>query len=139
MAVAGLTRKQSGRISNAVNSISSSHAHVQVRLLRVPHPGKRPQLAHGIREARGSILVLADDDVFWPPRLLPLVFAAFEDAEIGGVGTTRMAWNFPHSSIPDGIEKHDNNPGISRLVEWCFTVRGLFDRRHNYHYKEITR
>ena len=87
VAVAGFDQELSARISVAVNSVSSSHT--QVHLLRVPHPGKRQQLARGIGEARGSILVLADDDVFWPPRLLPLVLAGFEEAGIGGVGTTQ--------------------------------------------------
>lgn len=87
MAVAGFDEELSARIANVVTSASSFHT--QHHLLRVPHPGKRQQLAQGIREARGSILVLADDDVFWPPRLLPLVLDGFEDVGIGGVGTTQ--------------------------------------------------
>ncbi|ROW15011.1 hypothetical protein VPNG_03483 [Cytospora leucostoma] len=58
-----------------------------IRVLTIPRASKRQQLACGIQAAKGSILVLVDDDVFWPPTLLPLVLACFECPRIGGVGT----------------------------------------------------
>lgn len=57
----------------------------------VPKAGKRLQLAHGIKKARGSVLVLADDDVFWQPIILHSLLACLEDPQIGGVGTRQRA------------------------------------------------
>jgi len=37
-----------------------------------------------------GLQVFADDDAIWPPRLLPLVLACFEDLSIGGVGTSQV-------------------------------------------------
>lgn len=60
-------------------------------VLTVAFARKRQQLACGIQKARGAILVLADDDVFWPSTLLPLVLACFEDPKTGGVGTRQRS------------------------------------------------
>jgi hypothetical protein len=54
---------------------------------------KREQLAKGIRMARGEIVALVDDDVFWPvSTVLPYLLAGFEDPSVGGVqGKQRYA------------------------------------------------
>ncbi|RDW69566.1 hypothetical protein BP6252_08586 [Coleophoma cylindrospora] len=62
-----------------------------IKVLGVPQAGKRRQMTQGIQQAKGSIIVLADDDAFWPPNLLPYLLACFEDSEVGGVGTRQRA------------------------------------------------
>ena len=71
----------------------------EVKVLGVPLAGKRRQIAHGIRQAKGSILALADDDAFWPSTLLPYLLACFEVAEVGGVGTRQWAHLSPDAEL----------------------------------------
>lgn len=66
-----------------------------IQVSAVPKASKRKQLAHGIIKSRGDIIVLVDDDIVWPSKLLPLVLGCFEDDQIGGVGTH-------HRTIPVG-------------------------------------
>src|SRR5205823_1693337 len=42
----------------------------RLRVLPIPHEGKRPALCHGIRHAQHDILVLSDSDTFWRRGLL---------------------------------------------------------------------
>lgn len=67
--------------------ITSSPTSIDIRVLTVSRSGKRLQLACGILAAKGSILVLVDDDVFWPPTLLEYILPCFQDPQVGGVGT----------------------------------------------------
>ncbi|KAF7588406.1 hypothetical protein BBP40_005735 [Aspergillus hancockii] len=70
----------------------SSHCEVEVRTLHTPLPNKRKQMAHAIQNAKGQIIVLADDDVFWPPTMLKHVLTVFDQSpDIGGVGTLQQA------------------------------------------------
>jgi len=71
----------------------------KVMVLSIPLAGKRRQMARGIQRASGSILVLADDDVFWPPMLLPYLLACFEVPEVGGVGTRQHAHVHPDAAL----------------------------------------
>lgn len=63
----------------------------RVTVLGVPRAGKRLQMSYGIRRAKGSIIILSDDDAFWPSLLLHYVLACFEDPRVGGVGTRQRA------------------------------------------------
>jgi Glycosyltransferase like family 2 len=65
----------------------------KVMVLSIPLAGKRRQMAHGIQR------VLADDDVFWPPMLLPYLLACFEVPEVGGVGTGQHAHVPPDAAL----------------------------------------
>ncbi|MCJ1309641.1 hypothetical protein MMC25_003301 [Agyrium rufum] len=60
-----------------------------VRVLSVPHPNKRIQMAKAIPEIRTEITIFADDDVSWPTTLLPWMLSPFEDSTYGGVGTNQ--------------------------------------------------
>ncbi|KAI5477212.1 polysaccharide synthase Cps1p [Pseudohyphozyma bogoriensis] len=62
----------------------------RVQVLSVMKANKRLQMAEGIRAAKTDIIVFADDDAIWPPTLLPLVLACFEDQQMGGVGTSQI-------------------------------------------------
>lgn len=83
-------RLQSGEVVKAV-------AVPLVHVLSIARASKRKQLVHGISQASGSILVLCDDDVFWPTSnnhdrgFLSRVLACFEDPRVGGVGTLQRA------------------------------------------------
>jgi cellulose synthase/poly-beta-1,6-N-acetylglucosamine synthase-like glycosyltransferase len=82
----------------AKSGVFSPSQLAQITLLSIPKAGKRKQLTAGIQEATGSIIVLADDDTFWPSILLPYVLACFENPKIGGVGTREKAYR-PSSSM----------------------------------------
>ncbi|KAF9893843.1 hypothetical protein FE257_010013 [Aspergillus nanangensis] len=50
------------------------------------------QMAHGIQYASGEIIVLADDDVFWPSACLRYLLAVFEQyPTVGGVSSLQKA------------------------------------------------
>ncbi|KIW89439.1 uncharacterized protein Z519_09595 [Cladophialophora bantiana CBS 173.52] len=88
--VSGKSGKQSGEVVKAV-------AIPQVNIFSTMRASKRKQLAHGISQTSGRIVVLCDDDVFWPTSdvnhhgFLSRVLACFEDARVGGVGTLQRA------------------------------------------------
>ncbi|KAI9856421.1 MAG: hypothetical protein M1824_005459 [Vezdaea acicularis] len=58
-----------------------------LRVLCVPHANKRRQMCRAIPEVTTEITLFADDDVSWPPTILHWMLAAFEQPDIGGVGT----------------------------------------------------
>ncbi|GAA6060740.1 hypothetical protein JCM10212_003784 [Sporobolomyces blumeae] len=62
----------------------------RVKVFGVDKANKRRQMVEGIKRTETDIIVFADDDAIWPPRLLPLVLACFEDLSIGGVGTSQV-------------------------------------------------
>ncbi|GAA6012857.1 hypothetical protein JCM11491_006203 [Sporobolomyces phaffii] len=62
----------------------------RVRVFGVDKANKRKQMVEGIKRTETDIIVFADDDAMWPPRLLPFVLACFEDLSIGGVGTSQV-------------------------------------------------
>ncbi|KAL9594806.1 MAG: hypothetical protein Q9219_006820 [cf. Caloplaca sp. 3 TL-2023] len=75
-------------------------------VIEYPHANKRAQMIRGFLRVETSIVVCADDDVFWPPTFLPYILAAFEDAAVGAAGplvtlerppqedTTGNVWDF---------------------------------------------
>jgi cellulose synthase/poly-beta-1,6-N-acetylglucosamine synthase-like glycosyltransferase len=61
----------------------------RIRILSVAKANKRSQMCAAIPEVTTSITIFADDDVIWPKTLLPWILAPFEDAAMGGVGTSQ--------------------------------------------------
>ena len=61
----------------------------RIKLRGVASPNKRRQMVRAIPEITTDITVFADDDVLWPPNLLPWMLAPLEDETYGGVGTNQ--------------------------------------------------
>ena len=61
----------------------------RVKIRSVPYPNKRRQMVCALPDIRTDITVFADDDVLWPPTLLPWMLAPLEDESYGGVGTNQ--------------------------------------------------
>ena len=61
----------------------------KVRIKSVTYPNKRRQMVHAYPDIKTDITILADDDVLWPPKLLPWMLAPLEDDAYGGVGTNQ--------------------------------------------------
>ena len=80
----------------------TEYSKANVTVLAVPYAGKRKQMAHGLERAKGSITVLANDDVFWQPLLLRYILARSEDKALGGVGTRQRAY-LKHNSSRDTL------------------------------------
>jgi cellulose synthase/poly-beta-1,6-N-acetylglucosamine synthase-like glycosyltransferase len=76
-------------VSRALRGMSDMSISVTVH--GMPQPGKRKQISRGILKARGSIIVFADDDVFWPSTFLPYLLACFEDSTVRGAGILQYA------------------------------------------------
>lgn len=74
----------------AVDDYEKNLYTAKVRVTSVAKANKRTQMVHGVLQAKTDIIVFADDDALWPPTLLPLVLACFEDQSIGGVGTSQV-------------------------------------------------
>lgn len=58
-----------------------------IRVLHTAIANKRLQVCEALPRVRTRITVMADDDVTWPPTMLPWILAPFEDEAVGGVGT----------------------------------------------------
>jgi hypothetical protein len=72
-----------------VDAYLKSHPLAAAKIIvhSVPLAGKRKQLVAAIPKARGSIIALADDDVFWPTTaFLPSLLAPFDDKMVGATG-----------------------------------------------------
>jgi cellulose synthase/poly-beta-1,6-N-acetylglucosamine synthase-like glycosyltransferase len=70
------------RITKLAHSIDTN-----IRVTAINVANKRWQIAAGIPSIRTKFALLADDDVVWPPQLLPHMLPPFEDHTIGAVGT----------------------------------------------------
>ena len=73
-----------------------------ITCVSVDRPSKRHQIYRAVRLAQTSIIVLADDHVFWGPDFLKSALAPLEDARIGGVATSKRVRRAPFSfSLPN--------------------------------------
>ncbi|KAL4406327.1 glycosyltransferase family 2 [Colletotrichum abscissum] len=64
----------------------------KIVILCAPLANKRVQLVVGVKAARGSILALVDDDVYWRAAgVLPYLLAPFENAKVGAVAGIQSA------------------------------------------------
>ena len=61
----------------------------KVKVHSITYPNKRRQLVCAIREIQTDVTIFADDDVIWPPKLIPWMLAPLEDSNYGGVGTNQ--------------------------------------------------
>ena len=61
----------------------------RVKICSVSCPNKRRQMVRALPDIQTNITVFADDDVLWPPKLLPWMLAPLEDESYGGVGTNQ--------------------------------------------------
>ena len=75
----------------------------KVRVFAVAHPNKRRQMVRAIPEVQTDITVFADDDVTWPPKLLPWMLAPLEDERYGGVGTNQRLRRAEAPDFPQRI------------------------------------
>jgi cellulose synthase/poly-beta-1,6-N-acetylglucosamine synthase-like glycosyltransferase len=73
-------------LHNSLQNISSA----KLTLCYESRPGKRFQLAEGIRRVSTELIILVDDDVLWSPLTLQGLLAGFNDPQVGGVGTTHQ-------------------------------------------------
>ena len=80
----------------------------KVRVLSVTYPNKRRQMVCAIPEVKTDITVFADDDVLWPPKLLPWVLAPLEDDRYGAVGTNQRLRRPERPSIQQRLYSYLN-------------------------------
>ncbi|KAI8073332.1 glycosyltransferase like family 2-domain-containing protein [Gongronella butleri] len=76
-------------LNRVVTTIDGQPASALFDLFTVPKASKREQMVQGIQQTDTDILVFADDDAIWPPTMLAYILASFEDASVGGVGTSQ--------------------------------------------------
>lgn len=84
----------------------------QITVLGVPKMNKRVQILKALEHVVTDIVVLADDDVFWPDSdYVRLLLGIFEDDGVGAGGTRQRV-------------RREENPGI-----WNFLGIGYLERR----------
>lgn len=85
------TRNKHEALSQVVATLRMPDAAspVEISVLHVCKANKRLQVCKALEDdhVNTAITVLADDDVEWPPTLMPWLLAPFEDDRMGGVGT----------------------------------------------------
>lgn len=77
-------------LQELAGSLASSKGPV-IEVLYVDKCNKRLQVCEALVNGHVDtpITIMADDDVEWPPTLMPLILAPFEDEAMGGVGTNQ--------------------------------------------------
>jgi cellulose synthase/poly-beta-1,6-N-acetylglucosamine synthase-like glycosyltransferase len=69
-----------------------------VTVLGVPKLGKRMQMVRALEFINTSLIVWADDDVYWEPNYLQHLVAIFEDPKVGAGGTCQKVRRHARSS-----------------------------------------
>ncbi|RMY86532.1 hypothetical protein D0862_10910 [Hortaea werneckii] len=73
----------------ALNKVAKGINAKKIRVLSIREANKRRQMCRAIPEVTTRLTMFVDDDVIWPPKVLQWILAPFEDAQVGGVGTSQ--------------------------------------------------
>ncbi|KAF2401792.1 hypothetical protein EJ06DRAFT_361093 [Trichodelitschia bisporula] len=71
----------------------------KIKVLSIDRANKRHQMCEALPEVTTPITIFADDDVYWPPTLLPWMLAPFERERVGGVGTNQRLRREKHPNV----------------------------------------
>ncbi|KAL8935455.1 MAG: hypothetical protein Q9216_005411 [Gyalolechia sp. 2 TL-2023] len=85
------------------------------QIVTAPRANKRLQMIQGIEHVKTSIIVFADDDVFWPSTSLTYMLAPFEDSSVGAVGPLVTLDRPKNGNVWDFLS-------AAYLVRWNFDV-----------------
>lgn len=118
-----------------IERLSNEANYKGMYLAALPEASKRRQVAHAVRKVRTAVVVLADDQVFWPQRFLPSVLAPLNSPSVGMVATKKRvrrdtpgSWGF--SSIVNFIasnylERHNWELRASNAIDdGVFVISG---------------
>ncbi|KAI0108954.1 polysaccharide synthase [Nemania sp. FL0031] len=89
------TQNKLAQLNILAQSLSSPD---KVNVYSTPIANKRLQVCEALPKVKTEITIMADDDVTWPPTLLPWILAPFEDPKMGGVGTCQRVRREPGAS-----------------------------------------
>ncbi|KAL1796452.1 hypothetical protein ACET3X_004992 [Alternaria dauci] len=96
----------------------------------VDDSNKRRQTCHAVENVKTRIIVMADDTAIWNPQFLNATLPAFNDPDVGLVGTRKVV----------RYTRPDRDPGMS-LIQYCKkwywagfwnTIGALYLQRHNF-------
>lgn len=73
----------------ALNKMANGINAKKIRVLSIREANKRRQMCRAIPEVTTPITIFVDDDVIWPPKVVPWILAPFEDPKMGGVCTSQ--------------------------------------------------
>jgi glycosyltransferase involved in cell wall biosynthesis len=104
----------------------------ELRYLRRERDGRRPAAARnlGLRHARGSLIVLLDDDMLARPDLLRTFRGCHADPDAVGIGYVYFLWPQPGLGLgftcePDPRETAIHNPDVHRRPWVLMTTASL--------------
>ncbi|OHF03671.1 glycosyltransferase family 2 [Colletotrichum orchidophilum] len=83
------------------------------------YASKRYQMVVGIKQAKGKVVALVDDDAFWGTLVLPYLLAGFEIPKIGGVTGKQSA----------NISAERRNPAV--ITPWEVASLRSLDNQNN--------
>ena len=84
-------RKKAGFMASAISKKIEVHS--------IPQANKRHQMCKALPFVDTRVTIFADDDVLWPPTLLPWILAPFEEDSVGGVGTSQRLRREPQPNV----------------------------------------
>ncbi|KLU81359.1 hypothetical protein MAPG_00449 [Magnaporthiopsis poae ATCC 64411] len=97
----------------------------RIRIFSIPVANKRFQVCEALPYVTTPITIMADDDVTWPPTLIPWILAPFENEDIGGVGTCQR------------VRREEPGASLLRLASnWlgaCYIERRNFEISATHH------
>ncbi|KAF2169238.1 glycosyltransferase family 2 protein [Zasmidium cellare ATCC 36951] len=82
-----------------LNKLANKINAKKIRVLSIREANKRRQMCRAIPEVSTKITIFVDDDVEWPPKVLQWMLAPFEDAKMGGVGTSQRLKRSKNMSV----------------------------------------
>ncbi|KAJ9145032.1 Nucleotide-diphospho-sugar transferase [Pleurostoma richardsiae] len=116
--VGRMVRAQVDYYVTDVANLRTRYPETTITVLCTEKANKRLQVVAAIHQVRTKFTILMDDSVFWGPKLIASVLAAFEaDRGVGLVGTNKRVARIPTSSW------------WQRFVR---VVASLYLERHNY-------
>lgn len=86
--------------------LKKEHNFPSIRVLYTPIANKRLQVCEALPKVKTEIIIMADDDVTWPKKMMPWILAPFEDPKIGGVGTCQR------------VRRVRTGPWSTRIYNW---------------------
>ncbi|KXH45840.1 glycosyltransferase family 2 [Colletotrichum salicis] len=115
----------------------------RISVMTADYASKRDQMVVGMKEAKGKILALVDDDAFWSTlETLPYLLAPFEDPKVGGVTGKQSARISADRRVPAvitpwevaslrSLDNQNNVQAVRSAADggcWCMVGRTMMVR-----------
>ncbi|UPX13767.1 uncharacterized protein EKO05_0004266 [Ascochyta rabiei] len=113
------------------HNLPGSNIASDIKVVNVGESSKRRQVVAGLAHVETDIVVSSDDTAEWTPRWLKEALAAFNDPEVGLVGTRKWVKHLPSPPVnpADGLFY---NAWLRWYARFWNNMGGLYLIRHNF-------